>query len=258
MTLLARLLRLYLLRFPIARGKGLVLRKLVVHLPVEQREFDAILPGGGRIRARWDEVVGRKLLREGAFEPMEVRTLTARVASGDVAVDVGANIGLFAIPLALAGARVIAVEPLAENVRRLRFNAEGNHLDNLVIVEAACGASDGRAVLHSAADPAFGSLKDVVKYRSASDLDVQVRSLDSLWHELGRPRIAIVKIDVEGGELDVIAGAGELLAANGPLLMVEADPGRAAEALCGQLASLGYAEVTPPSFSTVNHLFSKS
>lgn len=250
--------RWYVLRFPVARGKGVVLRKIAPRIPVADREFDAAVPGGGVVVLRWDEVVGRHVLRNGAFEQPEVETAQACVTTGDVAFDVGANVGLLAVPLALAvgpGGRVIAIEPLPANVARLERNLRRNGLDNVTVVGAAASDADGEIALHVAADPAFSSIEAVTKYRVAGMLTVPCRRLDSLWDELGRPRVALVKIDVEGAELSVIDGARELLRSSRPTLLVEADPGPAADALATRLEEAGYERATPAGFAAQNHLF---
>jgi FkbM family methyltransferase len=245
------------MRFPLASGKGLLLRYVVRFLPVARREFEVDVPPGGRVRARWDEVIGRKLLRDGSFERAEIGAMLATVTAQSTVIDVGANVGLVTIPLALATARVIAVEPLPQNIEQLRGNVRRNDLTNVVVVEAAAGAADGSAMLHSAVDPAFGSLHEVVKHRASGDVEVSLRSLDSLWNELGRPVVELVKIDVEGAELEVLEGGRELIAACGPAVLVEAGHGVAAHAVEELLAALGYAETTPPGLSTENHLYRK-
>lgn len=250
--------RWYVISFPLARGKGIVLRQVAPRLPVEDREFDAPVAGGGVVVLRWDEVVGRHVLRHGSFEQPEVKTARACLQPGDVAVDVGANVGLLTVPLALAvgpGGRVLAVEPLPENVERLERNVHRNGIGNVTVVSAAAGAEDGEVQLQVAADSAFSSVEPVTKYRVSGALRVPCRRLDSLWDELGRPRVALVKIDVEGAELSVLDGAQELLRTSRPVLLVEADPGVAADALAARLGEAGYVRATPPGFGRENHLF---
>jgi FkbM family methyltransferase len=255
--MIARFVRAYVMRFPVARGKGVVLRHVVPLLAERDREFE-FTSGGGILVVGWDQVVGRHILRRGSFEPAELAAALACVRTGDNVIDVGANIGLLTVPLGLAVApagMVVAVEPLPANTRRLRANVARNNLETVRIVEAAAGSADGRATLHTAGDPAFGSLRAIVKYRTSGDLDVALRSLDSLWGELGRPAVALVKIDVEGAELEVLHGARELLATARPVLLIEADPGAAADTVRSTLDVAGYAEATPPGFGRENHLF---
>lgn len=256
--LVAAAAREYVVAFPVARGKGVVLRRLAPHLPVEDREFETHVPGGGVVVLRWDEVVGRHVLRHGGFEQAEVEAARACVGTGDVVFDVGANVGLVTVPLALAvgpEGHVVAIEPLPENVERLAGNLRRNGLANVDVVAAVAGEEDGEAELHLAADPGFASLGTVTKVRAAGVLRVASRRLDTLWEELGRPPVALVKVDVEGAELSVLDGAGGLVRACRPALLVEADPGAASAALAARLGEIGYAEATPPGFGAENHLF---
>jgi FkbM family methyltransferase len=254
---IARIVRWYVLWFPVARGKGIVLRRIVPLLPEQAREFE-IAVGRGHVTVRWDEAIGRHIAREGSFEQAELEEALRVVARGDTVIDVGANIGMITVPLALAaheGGLVVAFEPLPDNVRRLRANLERNTLSNVRVVEAAAGPMDGVATLHTARDAAFGSLDRVVKYRAASDIEVSLRSVDSVWRELGEPRVSLVKIDVEGTELDVLRGASALLKRDRPALLVEADPGERAAAVRQWLAGIGYRETTPSTFERDNLFF---
>ncbi|HTZ07009.1 MAG TPA: FkbM family methyltransferase [Gaiellaceae bacterium] len=250
--LVAGVARAYVVRFPLARGKGFVVGSVAPRLPVEDREFEAAVPGG-TVVLRWDEASGRRVLREGAYELAEVEAARRVLAPGDTAIDVGANVGLFTIPLATAAGHVVAVEPLAENVERLVANVSRNSLDNVTVVDASAGDTDGTIELTVAADPAFGSVGEVTKHHAAGTRAVRSIRIDSLWAELGCPPVAFLKIDVEGAELRVLDGASELLRTCRPVLLVEADPGDAAAAVAAHLS--GYTETTPAGFSPVNHLF---
>ena len=255
--MIARLLREYVLRFPLARGKGFVLRHVTARLPEHAREFETRI-GPVTVSARWDEVAGRRILRTGHFESAELEAALAAVAPGDTVIDVGANIGLLTCPLAWAvgsEGTVVAVEPLADNVRRLRANLERNGLENTQVIEAAAAEEDGRRLLRVAGDPAFASLLPIVKHSTVDKVEVPVRSLDSIWSELGQPDVALVKIDVEGAELDVIEGAAQLLEQVHPALIVESDPGDRETRMRRRLDAIGYDEATPHGFAPNNYLY---
>ncbi|HTZ05148.1 MAG TPA: FkbM family methyltransferase [Gaiellaceae bacterium] len=252
--------REYVLRFPVARGKGVVVRQVAPRLPVRYREFDAELPGGGTVVLRFDEWLGRSYVQHGrSFDAAELAFMRDALAPGGTAIDVGANVGVYTVAAARhvgQGGRVLAVEADDEYVPRLRSNLARNGLANVEVVAAAAGSADGEVELIIAADRAFSSIKPLVSYRGAgATRTVPQLRLDTLWRDAGEPGVGFVKIDVEGAELEVLAGAGDLLARCRPALVVEVNPGTEDE-VRRRLGALGYRDVTPAGFSKANRAYS--
>lgn len=160
------------------------------------------------------------MLRD-AVEP-ELNYLQKFVGRGDVFVDVGANVGLFTLKAAPQAGRVVAVEPGAEAGDQLDANLALNRFDNVAVVRKALSDKPGRAVLfHNplGEDPqAFSLISDGT---DAGSEQVELATLDSLVHDLGLPRVDCIKIDVEGAEGMVLAGAAETLAAYHPTVIFE-------------------------------------
>ena len=105
---------------------------------------------------------------------------------------------------------------------RLRSNLARNGIENVTVIAAAAGASDGEVELTLAADRAFSSIKPLVSYRGAgASRTVPMKRLDTIWTDAGEPAVAFAKIDVEGAELEVIAGSERLLERCRPALVVE-------------------------------------
>lgn len=257
---LAFFARAYVVHSPVAHGKGVVVRQVAPRLPLRYREFVAELPGGGSIVLRFDEWVGRHYLQHGSsFDPAELEFMRTALKPGATAIDVGANVGVYAITAALrvgAGGRVIAVEADAEYLPRLRAGLERNGLENTELIAAAAGEADGEVELTIAADGAFSSVKPLVAYAaSGATRRVRQRRLDSIWDEAGQPDVAFVKIDVEGAEVDVIAGAERLLRRCSPALVVEVRPEQTEAEVQRRLGALGYEDVTPPTFNPANRAY---
>jgi FkbM family methyltransferase len=256
---LASVSRAYVQRFPVARGKGVVVRHVTPMLPVRYREFDAELAGGGVVVLRFDEWLGRSYVQHGStFDPAELSFLHDALEPGDVAIDVGANVGVYTVSAALRvgpAGRVIAVEADDEYVPRLRSNLARNGIGNTTVVACAAGAADGEVELVIAADRAFSSIKPLVSYRGAGlTRTVPMRRLDTIWADAGEPGVAAAKIDVEGAELEVLAGAERLLDRCRPALVVEVSDETEPE-VRRILAGHGYADVTPPGFSRANRAY---
>jgi FkbM family methyltransferase len=109
--------------------------------------------------------------------------------------------------------RVVAFEPHPANVRALRRNVEANRLENVLVVPKAVSSRDGAAQLEgrNRATAALGE----------DGIDVETLTLDGFCDAHPELEPDLVKIDVEGHELDVLAGAEVVLRRARPALVVE-------------------------------------
>jgi len=137
-------------------------------------------------------------------------------------IDVGANIGLSTILLARLAGHVTAYEPSPPNAALLRRNLERNGITNVTIRTAAASSAPGTLRFHVAA---FGAGSHVVAAGHVAGerietVDVPAVTLDEAELQSGRP-IAFIKIDAEGHEPNVLAGARRLLARDRPPVFTE-------------------------------------
>jgi FkbM family methyltransferase len=227
---------------------GVTRRRLRVRLgALMGRDIAVDLGDGFRLRLPARDSLVRKLL-EDDFERPERDFITRTLRPGDVFVDVGANIGVHAIVAARAvmpGGRVYALEPNPATFRALERNVAANGFNGTVrcICVAASDAA-GVASLHvpGAGYAAHSSLADP-HMPLAGEIEVEVAQLDDLVQDSP----ALVKIDVEGWERHVIAGAHRLLSArDAPHLLVEfadlasAYAGTTTDELAADFERLGY------------------
>ncbi|MBI1399408.1 FkbM family methyltransferase [Hyphomonas sp.] len=141
---------------------------------------------------------------------------------GDLFVDVGANIGSYTIlASAVCGAGSIAIEPDPNTMKALKENIAINDLGPKVVpIEAAMGRKAGHV--------RFTVGRDTVnRVANDSDLNVQVVKVECLDDLLQDRAPAFIKLDVEGFEADVIAGASRTLMA--PSLLAIETEGRQTE-----------------------------
>jgi FkbM family methyltransferase len=174
----------------------------------------------------------------GTTEPAVQEPLLERLRPGDVVYDVGANVGFFTVLAAhLVGrtGRVVAFEPLPANVAALRHNVELNRFDNVTIVEAAVAAAAGSAGLVLAGEPTWAKLapstgeperpttggQPVAAGAPTPAVSVRLVSVDDLLASGALPPPTLVKIDVEGAELEVVAGMRATLRTHQPILLCE-------------------------------------
>lgn len=233
-------------------------------LPPLPSTFFATIPSGGRVALGYREAIGLAHLVEGAFEDAELRLVCGHVTAGAVIFDVGANIGYFTIPLAMAAGpsgRVFAFEPEPRNVSRLSDNVSLNLLPNVDIMPMAIGAYDGRVTLYLGDDSVYHTtagagerLPITLAHEMQQEISVEIARLDTVWRKLDSPHVALVKIDVEGTEMHVLEGSKAMIESCRPLVLVEADAGRF-DQIHGALTALGYLHRRPKGFSISNHLF---
>jgi FkbM family methyltransferase len=158
-----------------------------------------------------------------------IERMVASLQPGDSFLDVGANIGV--VSILVAGAvgpevTVHALEPEPENCRALAENIAANGLDQVSAHEVALGAASGPGVLHVAGESGTGSHSLVGGDRSGStEIPIEVVRGDAFVSTLDRTP-AVVKIDVEGAELDVLRGLeGTLATSDLRDVFVEVHPG---------------------------------
>ena len=184
----------------------------------------------------------------GDHEPLVQAELRKRCRPGAVVFDVGANVGFFSLAIARLvgpGGRVIAFEPLPANIARLKEHATRNALvARIELVETALWSS-------SAPDAPFqvgrlrqtrgGLVSNGVAPVLADGETVRVPavSLDD-FVEQGHPPPDLIKIDVEGGECEVLKGGERLFTRARPALIVEVHHAAAAEWIAEWLKAKGY------------------
>ena len=161
------------------------------------------------------------------------RVYLSFVRRGDITLDVGANVGahtVFLSHLVGASGRVIAFEPLPSNIAALKDTARrrARHT-NISIVPVAVGDSlrEGAATLkvpgndHTQASLAVQSSGSWEK-GAVTEIEVPLISLDANTEVQGLSHMELVKIDVEGAELNVLRGASRTLSHHLPLIYCEA------------------------------------
>ena len=181
-----------------------------------------------------------------AWQDRDVMGLMRRfISPGDVVLDIGANVGVYARYLSsLVGDKghVHCFEPDADNFRHLADAVRG--LSNVTPNHAAAGAADGTIDLYLS--PQLGvDHRTYAHSESDVKVTVPVKSIDG--YISGRFPISAVKMDVQGFEMSVLDGMEKTIAANpGIVFFMELWPyglkaaGHSAEVMMRRLQSLGF------------------
>lgn len=138
----------------------------------------------------------------------ELDFLRAHTPAGGVFVDVGANVGTYAMVLARhvgANGKVIAIEPHPVTHARLAFNRAASNFTQVKLVAAAAGASDGELMIETDGDN-LGASHIVTGEPAGNAIRVPSLRLQRILDEAGASRVDALKIDVEGYEDRVLTG----------------------------------------------------
>jgi FkbM family methyltransferase len=174
------------------------------------RECRAALPAGGTLGGfrRFSDFWTLNLPA-----PAEYQLLRRVATPGAVLVDVGANLGAFAITMSrlCPSARIVAFEPVPSTVSGLRANIAVNGVTNVEVVEVAVTDRSGRVQVTD--DPICPPRNRIVAETASPEKSVSVAAttLDEFCAGRGIERLAFLKSDTEGAETRVIRGADRLL-----------------------------------------------
>lgn len=164
--------------------------------------------GGQRLQLDWgssEHVPVREVLIRGEYWPEQA----FRPSGGQTVVDVGANAGVYACYAGLQAGpsgRVVAIEPNPDVASRLRANVRLNGLGGTcTVVQAAVSSRADRGSLVVGGNSTIGRLGRA----GTPGVAVSVQTLDDVTSGLGVGRIDLMKVDVEGSEIDVLLGGGD-------------------------------------------------
>ena len=139
------------------------------------------------------------------------------VKEGDVVFDIGAHVGFYTLVSSLLvgeKGRVIAFEPIPENLHYLRQHLEINFVDNVDVIEAAVSDHHGRERLSR------GPSSSMWHFGARGELEVETIKLDDLVLNAKLPPPNLIKMDIEGAEELALTGSAELISEFHPVVIL--------------------------------------
>lgn len=144
-----------------------------------------------------DHVVIKEIWQENVYEVKDTH-----LNRGGVVLDIGANIGAFSMYAAHMGSIVYAIEPEPHNLEALKKNIEINEMqDKIHVCPYAISDFKGTAVIYD------GGGSSSIKDDGAFGAEVEVMTLDIFFNLYHISEVDVMKIDIEGSELELIMGA---------------------------------------------------
>jgi FkbM family methyltransferase len=233
-----------------------LVRKGLAKLPYVPVPVILELARGESVRFWWSYFVGfyddeRAFFDYWGQDRGDLRFLWKVLRRGDTFLDVGAFHGVYSV---IAGkrvtnrGRVIAFEPSPRDRRRLALHLRWNGIRNARVEPFAVSSTASEATFFQviSGDPTRNGLKPPASDDSVAKITVKAISLDEYVAETGLARVDVMKLDVEGGELEVLRGAAAMFEKFRPVLICEVLDqttlvwGYKAREIILQLASAGY------------------
>ena len=238
----------YLQGCPTPLGKGFLSRQ-VRRLGLVDYKVDGL-----RLDLNPCAVIDRELISGRSHDPFVKGVILEALAHGGTFVDVGANIGVFTLAASmLRDVIVYAFEPSPRELRRLYRNLATNEVTNVVVFPFALGRTSKQVELTLGGDdnPGNNSVVAHTDRRTAGKVTLcRCESFDSLFGAEAIQRVRVVKIDVEGFEMEVLLGMSDAISAmKSVTFVVEVTPsflskaGSSAEELYAFFARFGFQAV---------------
>lgn len=185
--------------------------------------------GRYRLTYNFNDLIQRQIYF-GLYDRPETELLNRILKPGDFFLDIGANVGYYSLVASqIVGpyGRVHAFEPICENVRVLEQTIVDNGISNIIVNPIAVGAQSGHLDL-------FVPPKDIgnsgwasvaPSERRSRAVTVEKVAIDDYLEDKPPQSIRLVKMDIEGGELDALLGMAKLLRrTDAPDLICEVNP----------------------------------
>ena len=214
-------------RYPLLSGCGTFANSGLVHRLAggdSQEPVWTRLDCGAEILVPLNDYIGRAAFYVGDFDRKISAVIRQIVRPGDQVLDIGANIGIVTLYLAkLVGPQgaVHSFEPNPKIASLLSRSVERNGMTQVHVHPHALGAEESTLSLsipgHNAGQ---ATLKKTRTNDTWNNIEVKVRTLSQLAEEIDVGNVRLLKMDVEGFELEVIRGASSWLSAHPPDAMI--------------------------------------
>lgn len=145
-----------------------------------------------------------------------------RLQNGDIIIDIGASLGFNTVDFSKKvgnEGKVIAIEPDEENLAILQKNLELNGCENVTIVKKGVWSKKDKLHLQ-VKERGGGNSLVIAEGKIIGTVEIEVDTLDNILEQLGIKKVNLVKMDVEGAEIEAVKGMRKILSKNGTRVVI--------------------------------------
>ncbi len=198
------------------------MRRFLRAFGLYERVFQKRIHNGLLMEVCPAEHIQQQLFWHGYYEKQAVQVWEQLVIPGSIVLDIGANTGYYSLVAAPRAAHVYAFEPAPLLRKAIEANCKLNNLENIVVVPIAAGAGPGTATLYLSATDNTGmtGMRPAENFSGRQET-VAVMDIDGWLFSQQIEKVDLVKIDVEGAEMEVLQGMSGMLDSNNPVIFIE-------------------------------------
>ncbi|MEA5581127.1 FkbM family methyltransferase [Nodularia harveyana UHCC-0300] len=173
-----------------------------------------------------NSIIYQKYLTEGVYEKENIKIIINLLSDNSFYFDIGANIGLMAIPILkkVDSCTVVSFEPSPNSVSYLKRTLKGSLFTNRwFLIEKAVGAEMGELEFCFSFKNlgAYDGFRNTNRMPITGKTTVPVTTIDLEWKNREKPKVSVIKIDVEGAEMEVLKGAIQCIQQEKPSILIE-------------------------------------
>ena len=166
--------------------------------------------------------IDRSIILNQSYDSEEINILEKLIKDNFVGIfiDIGSNCGFYSFHFARKDLKVFAFEPVPEIYEELKSNIKLNFCQNIILFNCALG-NQNESILFNVSDFEGGSGASSENLKFGKEIKVSKRKLDDLMNDQNLDNIDFLKIDIEGGELNMLKGAEKLIEKYKPKMLLE-------------------------------------
>ena len=173
-----------------------------------------------------NSVIFKRAVQEGIYEHEVLGFIIPLIKPDTEVFDIGANIGIMAVPLLTSdkSIKVVSVEASPNSLPYLKkTHSMSPDKERWLIIDKAVSEKPGKVDFYLGSNDhgAYDSINDTQRISYVNKIEVDCTTIDAIWSSRGKPPVSLIKADIEGADLLALRGGKECIKACRPSILIE-------------------------------------